>query len=108
MRPGKDYSARRFQEEIESRRTDEVWDRMMATRVLAASRRRRNVGLSLSLSLAGASAAAVFIIFFQTGGVSNKSLYEPFVTRQVQETFKASGLSDSDVDSMIDETLAMR
>ena len=102
------HAEKLFQEEIKSRLGNPAWDMTMARRVISVRRKRTRQFVVSSLSLAGISAAMIFAVMFVNGLGSHNTIYEQFITRQVEETFKAGGLSDTDVDQMIEETLALR
>lgn len=97
---------KRFAGAISTRMESDVWNLQMAGRVLQARRKRGyRMAWIFSLSMACASVVLVTVLF----GVNRTPVtYDSFITTQVDGAYKASGLSGEDVDSLIDEALAMR
>ena len=111
---------------IRERRESAMWNRRIAVGVLEKKRnRKRQVVFGLSSSLA----FAAMVLFFLVAGLQDKSepaRYDQFISKQLTGTFneafqtsdsgvpvavardRTSILFESEIDTVIDETLALR
>ena len=108
MKQTSELTEKQFHEEIRSRLEDSAWDMKISQKVMSARRSSSRRVIMSSLSLAGVAAAIFIAVMFVNNWAEGDVKYNRFITRQVEETFKAGGLSDTGVDDMIEETLALR
>ena len=115
-----DKNSKIMSREIKERMESNAWDLSMAARVIK-KRSRKRVAYSVSLSSLAAAALVLIFLLFGLKTNSDQNTYEQLISKQVNGTYmlvfnEDSGEDDGDniadgsddIDSIIDNTLAMR
>lgn len=96
---------------IQERLQSNSWDFSIATAVIEKKRKRKKQLFPAILTFSAATAVLIMIMTTTIPDKDKENHYHDFITKQVEGTYsiaEAEGFNSTSIDSLIDDTLALR